>query len=165
VSDLLDLCTSNATWEVGPYAEVRVGEHVTRYVRRGTGSAVVLVGTDATTNPVVCPLIETLAPKHRLIVPQPPPTATDLGGWLRAFIEGIGLAEVALIAGQSSAHAATDLAASDDFTIRKLVVLPTAASNGNGIHASDRILWVDASWPPTDAVARIATFISDEAAA
>ncbi len=164
VSDLLDLCTSNATWEVCPYAEVRVGEHVTRYVRRGTGPSVVLVGADAKANPVVCPLIERLAPNHRLIVPQPPSTASDLTDWLRGFIEGIGLTQIVVVAGEPSADAAAELATLDDFTIRKLVLLPKSSSNGNGKHRSERILCVDAHWPTTDAVARIASFIADEAA-
>ena len=165
MSDLLDLCTSNATWDVGPHAEVRVGEHVTRYVRRGTGPSVVLVGADASTSPVVLPLITKLAPKHRLIVPQTP-VADDLASWLRGFIEGIGLSEIALIAGDAPAVAATELAVADDFTIRRLVVLgQSTTASSNGSHSSGRILWVDAGWSPEDAVTRIASFIADEAAA
>ena len=57
MSDLLSLCTSNATWHSGPCAEVRVGEHVTRYVRRGSGPSVVLIGADAKANPVWGPLV------------------------------------------------------------------------------------------------------------
>ena len=166
MSDLLDLCTSNATWDIGPHAEVRVGEHVTRYVRRGTGPAVVLIGADASTNPVVLPLITKLAPNHRLIVPQTP-AADDLASWLRGFIEGIGLAEVALIAGDAPAAAATELAGTDDFTIRKLVVLPrsSAEAGSNGKHSTERILWVDAAWSADDAVTKITSFIEDEVAA
>jgi hypothetical protein len=166
VSDLLDLRTLHATWDVGPHAEVRVGEHVTRYVRRGTGPSVVLVGADANTNPVVLPLITKLAPNYRLIVPQTP-TADDLASWLRGFIEGLGLAEIALIAGDAPVAAAAELAATDDFTIRKLVVLPHTSPqpDSNGKDGSDRILWVDTAWTPDEAVARIATFIADEAAA
>ena len=166
MSDLLDLVTSNATWHVGPYAEVRVGEHVTRYVRRGTGPSVVLVGADANTNPVVLPLITTIAPNHRLIVPQTP-AADDLASWLRGFIEDLGLAEIALITGDIPAAAATELAATDDFTIRKLVVLPqrSAQVRSNSRHSSDRILWVDAAWSADMAVTRITSFIADEAAA
>ena len=50
MSNLLDLCTANPTTQLGPCAEVRVGEHVTRYVRRGTGPSVVVVGADACTD-------------------------------------------------------------------------------------------------------------------
>ena len=166
MSDLLDLCTSNATWQVGPYAEVRVGDHVTRYVRRGTGPAVVLVGADASANPVVLPLITKLAPNHRLIVPQTP-AAVDFASWLRGFIEGIGLAEIALITGDVPAGAADELAATDDFIIRKLVVLPQRShlTSSNEKLSSNRILWVDRSWATDDATTRIASFIADEAAA
>lgn len=166
MSDLLDLCTSNATWQVGPFAEVRVGDHVTRYVRRGTGPSVVLVGTDANTNPVVLPLITKLAPHHRLIVPETP-AADDLANWLRGFIEGIGLAHIAVITGDVPAAAAAELATTDDFTIRKLVVLKQSSTqpSSNGAHSSDRILWTDPEWAPDDAATRIASFIADEAAA
>ena len=166
MSDLLDLCTSSETWNVGPYAEVRVGDHVTRYVRRGTGPSVVLVGTDANASPVVLPLITKLAPNHRLIVPQTPVT-DDLANWLRGFVEGLGLSGIALISGDGPAAAATELATIDEFTIRKLVVLPkrSVQASSNGKHSSDRILRVDAAWSPDDAVTRIASFIADEAAA
>ena len=165
MSDLLDLYTSNATWQVGPFAEVRVGDHVTRYVRRGTGPAVVLVGADANTHAIVLPLITTLAPNHRLIVPQTPATG-DLANWLRGFIEGLGLADVSLITGDVAAVAATELAATDDFTIRKLVVLPRSTpASSNGKHSSARILWADSAWSTDEAIARITSFISDEVAA
>lgn len=165
MSDLLDLCTSNATWQVGPCAEVRVGDHVTRYIRRGTGPSVVLVGADVNTNPVVLPLITKLAPNHRLIVPQTP-AAENLAIWLRGFVEGLGLTEIALITGDVPAPAATELAAIDHFTIRKLVVLPQLSpASSNGKHSTDRILWVKPSWSPDDAAARIAAFIADEGAA
>ena len=61
MSDLSDLCNPSATWHDGPCAEVRVGDHAIRYVRRGTGSSVVVVGADAHANPLWLPLIEILA--------------------------------------------------------------------------------------------------------
>jgi hypothetical protein len=128
VSDLLNLFVPNATWRDGPCAEVRVGDHVIRYVRRGTGSSIVVVGGDSDANPGWRQLIQNLAASHRVIVTQPPPVDADVSSWLRGFIEGVGLTSVTLIAGGTVAEAATDVASADDFTVRKLILLPVDGS-------------------------------------
>src|SRR5215207_4483304 len=115
VSNLLDLCTATSTTPLGPCAEVRVGEHVTRYVRRGSGPSVVVVGANTHANPVWAPLVERLVASHRVVVPQPPSDGTDVGTWLRGFVEGIGLTSIVLIAGDAASAAALDLANTDDF--------------------------------------------------
>jgi hypothetical protein len=168
VSNLLDLCTADSTTRLGPCAEVRVGEHVTRYVRRGTGPSVVVVGADAQASPVWSPLVEQLVGSHRVVVPQQPPEGADVGTWLRGFIEGIGLTAIVLIAGGAATSASLDLTASDDFTVRRLVLLPTAGENGNtpeagrvdGQTAVDRMLWVVPDWSTADALQRIESFIA-----
>jgi hypothetical protein len=168
VSNLLDLCTADSTTRLGPCAEVRVGEHVTRYVRRGTGPSVVVVGADAQASPVWSPLVEQLVESHRVVVPQQPPEGADVGTWLRGFIEGIGFTAIVLIAGGAATAASLDLTASDDFTVRRLVLLPTAGENGDtpdagrvdGQTAVDRMLWVLPDWTTADALQRIESFIS-----
>ena len=168
MSNLLDLCTADSTTRLGPCAEVRVGEHVTRYVRRGTGPSVVVVGADAQASPVWSPLVEQLVGTHRVVVPQQPPEGADVGTWLRGFIEGIGLTAIVLIAGGAATAASVDLTASDDFTVRRLVLLPTAGENGHtpdagrvdGQTAVDRMLWVLPDWSTTDALQQIESFIS-----
>ena len=168
MSNLLDLCTADSTTRLGPCAEVRVGEHVTRYVRRGTGPSVVVVGADAQASPVWSPLVEQLVRTHRVVVPQQPPEGADVGTWLRGFIEGIGLSAIVLIAGGAATAASLDLTASDDFTVRRLVLLPTAGENGHtpaagrvdGQTAVDRMLSVLPEWTTADALQRIESFIS-----
>lgn len=168
MSSLLDLCTADSTTRLGPCAEVRVGEHVTRYVRRGTGPSVVVVGADAQASPVWSPLVEQLVESHRVVVPQQPPEGADVGTWLRGFIEGIGLTAIVLIAGGAATAASLDLTASDDFTVRRLVLLPRAGENGDtpdtrrvdGQTAVDRMLWVLPDWTTADALQRIESFIS-----
>jgi hypothetical protein len=168
VSNLLDLCTADSTTRLGPCAEVRVGEHVTRYVRRGTGPSVVVVGADAQASPVWSPLVEHLVESHRVVVPQQPPEGADVGTWLRGFIEGIGLTAIVLIAGGAATAASVDLTASDDFTVRRLVLLPPAGENGDtpdtgrvdGQTAVDRMLSVAPEWSTADALQRIESFIS-----
>jgi hypothetical protein len=145
---------------------VRVGEHVTRYVRRGSGPSVVVVGADVEANPLWTPLVEQLTAAHRVVVPQAPPTGTDVSAWLRGFIEGIGLSSIVLIAGSTASSAALDLATTDDFTVRRLILLPSGESNGVGTTdrsmgpAADRTLWVLPDWSHTESLSRIARFVA-----
>jgi hypothetical protein len=158
VSDPLDLRTVNATWHAGPCAEVRVGEHVTRYVRRGNGPCVILLGADADTAPVWGPLVDLLSGTHRLVVPQRPPQCVDSTGWLRGFIEGTGLTSVAIIAGGTLAEAALELAATDDFAVRKLVVMTDATASLD--EANSRVLRVLPRWDPDEALRRVSEFLA-----
>jgi hypothetical protein len=168
VSNLLDLCTANSTTPLGPCAEVRVGEHVTRYVRRGSGPSVVVVGANVQATPALAPLVERLAASHRVVVPQPPPAGVDVSIWLRGFIEGIGLSSIVLIAGGDASAAAVDLATTDDFTVRCLILLPTH-SNGAGPSPVDsrglsnavtgRTLPLLPEWTPAETITQVEDFI------
>jgi hypothetical protein len=160
VSELLDLRTVNATWHLGPCAEVRVGEHVTRYVRRGSGPSVVLLGADVEANPLWEALLESVAAKHRVVVPQLPPAGIDRSAWLRGFIEGLGLTSVVLIAGGALCEAALDLATVDDFTVRKLVLLPERPTSVG--YSGARALWIQPEWSQTDALQRVQDFLRAE---
>ena len=169
MSDLLDYCATTAAWASGKCAEVRVGDHVTRYVRRGSGSPVVIVGANADRSGVWAPLVNALAGNHRLIIPQLPLSEPDVASWLRSFIEGIGLSSVALIAGGNTHVPALSLAAGDDFTVRKLVLVEDGESNDGhatslGAEAStsdpSRTLRVPASWQPGEAAERVQRFIA-----
>ena len=111
-------------------------------------------------NPLWSPLLESLAATHRVIVPQLPPDGVDQSTWLREFIEGLGLSAVVLIAGPALCEAALDLAAVDDFTVRKLVLLP-------GDHAAvgysgARALWVEPESSQVDALQRVRNFLDTE---
>jgi hypothetical protein len=159
VSDLLSLCTANATWHLAPCAEVRVGDHVTRYVRRGTGPSVVLVGADATVNPLWVPLVERLETGHRVVAPQPPPADADVATWLRGFIEGLGLSSVVLIAGNGSSAAALEVATADDFLVRKVVIMPQGDDPVSAVE-TERTLVVPSDATNDESLKRIETFIA-----
>jgi len=160
VSDLLDLRTVNATLHSGPCAEVRVGEHVTRYVRRGSGPSVVVLGRDAETGPFWGPLVERLGARFRVIVPQPPSQDIDTSEWLRGFIEGLGVSSIALLAGAGFRDAALDLAAVDDLTVRRLVLLPDDAASVGG--SGCRTLRILPDWELSEAIRRVEQFLSNE---
>ena len=160
VSNLLDLRTINATWHLGPFAEVRVGEHVTRYVRRGSGPAVVLLAPDIEVNPIWVPLVESLTPGHRLFIPEPLPAGPHSLACLRGFIEGIGLSAITLVAGGASAASALELATGDDFTVRKLVLL---TSDGVPLSLLDgRVFQVRPEWSPAESVERTLEFLGSD---
>ena len=160
MSDLLDLRTVNEAWHVGPCAEVRVGEHVTRYVRRGSGPSVVLLGAQPESSPIWRSLVEWLGSSHRVTIPQAPSDDSDTGEWLRGFIEGLGLTAFALFAGAEFRAAALDLTTADDFTVHKLVLLPDQHSSAG--ESSDRVLWILPDWSPAEASTRVETFLSTE---
>lgn len=157
MSDLLDLRAVNASFALGPCAEVRVGEHAIRYVRRGSGPSVVLLDADADASPLWGRLVDVLASGHRIVIPQPPPDAADTSAWLRDFVEGLGLSSCVMVAGPALIGAALDLVAIDDFTVRKLILV----ANGDSLVAnlSPRVLWIDANGPLDDALRRIDRFI------
>lgn len=154
MSELLDLRSVNATWHLGPCAEVRVGEHVTRYVRRGSGPSVVLLGADAEANPMWEVVVGSLAGNHRLVIPQPPPDDADASSWLRGFVEGLGVSSCVLVAGGSLTDAALELATADDLTVRKLVLLGASATPSN------RVLVIKPDLAPDDAKSLVREFLS-----
>ena len=160
MSDLLDLRTVNEAWHVGPCAEVRVGEHVTRYVRRGSGPSVVLLGAEAESNAMWRSLVEWLGSNYRITIPQAPSDGADRSEWLRGFIEGLGLSAFILVASTEFRAAALDLATADDLTVHKLVLLPDPSSPIR--QSTSRELWIGPAWTPTEALRHMETFLSTE---
>lgn len=166
MSDLLDICTGPASWHLGRCAEVRAGDHVTRYVRRGSGSPpIVVVGANGEHEPIWAPLVETLAATHRIVVPQPPQADADYIAWLRGFVEGIGLSAVVLIAGGVTCGPAIELATSDAFTFCGVVLVP---HNGeppirpehDGQASLPRTLILLPEWTAGEVVQRVEQFIA-----
>ena len=112
------------------------------------------VGADAKANPVWEPLVERLELGHRIVVPQPPPVSADITAWLRGFIEGLGLSDVVLIAGNGTSSAALELASTDDFLVRKLVLMPNAG-DPVGTASSERTLFGGRTSRPPDQLRQI----------
>ena len=160
MSDLLDLHTVNEAWHVGPCAEVRVGEHVTRYVRRGSGPGAVLLGPELERGPMWRSIVEWLRSSYRITIPQAPSDGIDTGEWLRGFIEGLGLTAFVLFADGEFRAAALELTSADDFTVRKLVLLPDQGSPVGP--SSSRVLWIRPEWPPGEALGHVEKFLSTE---
>ena len=160
MSDLLDLRSVNEAWHVGPCAEVRVGDHVTRYVRRGSGPSAVLLGAESESSPMWRSLVEWLGSSYRITIPQAPSDGTDASEWLRGFIEGLGLSAFVLFASPEFRAAALDLATVDDLTVHKLVLLADKSPPVG--ESSSRVLWILPGWTLADASRRIEMFLSTE---
>jgi hypothetical protein len=115
----------------------------------------VLLGADDEANVVWGPLVESLGPHYRLVVPQLPSADVDATTWLRALIEGLGLATCTLITGPLFSDAAVELLTSADANVEKIVVLDAATDA-----ASDpRVLRVEPTWSPERAIDEIEQFI------
>jgi len=157
VSDVLDLRAVNAAFSFGPCAEVRVGEHAIRYVRSGSGPCVMLLGAADEANPLWAPLVDALASRHRIVIPQPPADSVDASAWLRCFAEGLGLSSSVLITGPTLAGAALNLANADDITVRKVVVIGDDHSPSGT--ASSHTLWIEPDCPVSEALRRVHAFL------
>jgi hypothetical protein len=105
-------------------------------------------------------LVEWLGSNYRITIPQAPSDGTDASEWLRGFIEGLGLSAFVLFAGAEFRAAALDLAAADDLTVHKLVLLPD--QNSRASESSSRVLWISPGWTPAEALRQIETFLSTE---
>ena len=92
-------------------AEVRAAGVTTRYRRAGTGPALLLL-CDAS-DPRFAPLLEALAPSHRVIAPVCGPdddVACSLLDRLTSFLDGLGLATALVVGVGRSAGPAAALA-------------------------------------------------------
>lgn len=87
------LPTTPAEW-----AEVHAGDVVIRYRRLGRGRTVLALRPPGVGLAAPWPeLLDALAAGHRLIVPEPPTGEADSVGWLGAFLEGLGCADVVIV--------------------------------------------------------------------
>ena len=91
------------------WAEIRTREQVIRYRRVGAGYPVLVLAEQQEICPTVVSAL-TQAGAVRLIMPELPVETVHVAGWAADFLEGIGATSVALLATQSFAGAAIELA-------------------------------------------------------
>lgn len=154
----------------GGCAEVRVGGHVMRYLRRGTGSPVVVLDDPAASGWLWPELIDVLASRTRTILPEPPGPDIDFVSWMRGFLEGIGACEAAVVAAGPFCLPALELALLGPGVLSRLVLVPdgsaeetglTGALEGSGTGNGSRlpILVVRRQHPAPDSLALIERFL------
>ncbi|HEU4565746.1 MAG TPA: hypothetical protein VFS05_13890 [Gemmatimonadaceae bacterium] len=150
------------------WAEVRAAERVTRYIRLGAGRPVVVLQGAAREDDLWPELLGTIAARCRVILPVAPEPDLSFGGWVRDFLDGLGLTPVALIAAGGYCAPALELALADTDRVACVVLVPGAGDAGEllalGQAAATRLLLLPREHPGWQAVARIERFIIPDAA-
>lgn len=113
-------------------AEVRAGEHVVRYMHRGTGRPVLLLPPSVSADPLWMALADALCERFRVIVPELPP-GDDGAAPLQAFLEGMGASGIAVVAVDGLCVPALELVlAQSEQIARTVLVTSGAAADGEG---------------------------------
>lgn len=112
-------------------AEVRAKHSVTRYRRVGSGNPVILLDSGDGPDRLWPQLDAALSECCRLLVPEPPPSGTDVTAWLTCFLDGLGLERAALVAADRFCLPMLELALLDGDRVERLVLV----AEGEGGHA------------------------------
>lgn len=167
MSDPLDLSTATAESHFGRCAEVRVGDRVTRYVRRGSGLPVIIIGLNDESGPVCARLAAALLDGVRLIAPEPTVSPADFVPWLRGFVEGIGATSAAVIVGGIWWAAAAELQCGGAGDFRALIIVPPDTTSEADFRAATEAhrnttvptVWVRPEWTHDEALRRVEEII------
>src|SRR6185503_13188725 len=92
------------------WAEVRAHHRVTRYRRSGAGRALLLLRSNEEAEALWPELLDALHEAFRLIMPEVPPEGGDAADWLADFMEGLGMPNVCVVASDTLALPALELA-------------------------------------------------------
>lgn len=111
------------------HAEVRVGDSVTKYLRAGTGRPVLLLGSFEPPFQAWPGLTAELAGNFRLIAPQLPANRDQFAAWVRAFLDGLGLLKVSIVATDDVGVAAIGFALLENERVDRLALLSNDRSN------------------------------------
>lgn len=104
-------------------AVVRVGATITEYLRSGRGRPVLMLRPPEPTGPLWDELLATTAGSLKVIVPEVMPQADDPAAWFAAFLDGLGLQQVAVVAHGVHASLTYDLAARDPERISRCILI------------------------------------------
>jgi len=105
-----------------PHAEIRAHDQVMRYRRLGIGRSLLFL--DSPTKVEICSeLRDALTGAFRLIVPDLPAADVHLAGWLADFLEGIGCANIGIIAAEQFCVTAIELALLGEDQIGRVVIV------------------------------------------
>ena len=115
------------------WAQVRVAERVTRYVRRGAGHPVLLLRAQGDDCPLWPALVDALAARCRVILPEAPEADVGFASWIRGFVDGVGCLPVTLIAAGEFSLPALELALLDVDRLARLVLMPCGDAEEAGL--------------------------------
>jgi len=152
------------------WAEVRAHDQVMRYHRTGAGRAVVLVRAADGSHPPWPELLDALGDGFRLIAPEVP-AGGDVAAWLSRFLEGLGVARVAVVAAEPYCLPALELALLDADRVGHVVLVaggPAAQGGLAGMVATScgerplRLLVVRRALAAPDVLPGVLRFLADD---
>jgi pimeloyl-ACP methyl ester carboxylesterase len=118
----------DATW-----AEVRAHDHVMRYRRSGAGQALLLLSPAESGDALWPELADALATGFRVIRPEIPDDGADVAAWLADFLEGLGVARVAVLACDGFCLPALELALLGADQVARLALVPGGRAGDTGL--------------------------------
>jgi pimeloyl-ACP methyl ester carboxylesterase len=131
---------------VGTLAEVRAHDQVMRYRRAGAGRPIVMLRS-AGAEPFWPELDADLVSRFRVITPELPADCDDVAAWVAAFLEGVGLDRVLLVAADSCCLPALELVLLDGCQVEGLVLVPAGAVGETGLDGTLAGTFASASVP------------------
>jgi pimeloyl-ACP methyl ester carboxylesterase len=153
------------------FAQVRSADFTTRYIRVGAGQPVVIVDSTMSPSSLWPDLLGRLAEGRRVIVPEVHAAGDRFVGWLRSFLDGMGLPPVTLVATGELCVPALEFALLEPERIQRLVLVPSGNAEETGLASvmtpslgstSVSMLVVRRDCPAVDAVALIERFLRGE---
>lgn len=163
-----------STTRTGGTAEVRGAGRVVRYRRLGEGPRVLLLAPPGDAAEPWPGLLDRLARRHCLLVPELPADRRDLAGCLPVLLDGLGASGLAVIAVGMPGIAALELVLRDADRITHLVLVPDGAGDESVLEGSVAsafggapvpLLIVRAGTPADEATARLDGFLAGGASA
>lgn len=114
-------------------AEVRAHDQVMRYHRAGAGRPLVLLRSAAGPDALWPELEEQLVARFRVFTPELPADCEDVAGWVKDFLEGVGLDRVVVVAADPCCLSALELALLGAAQIERLVLVPGGLTGETGL--------------------------------
>jgi pimeloyl-ACP methyl ester carboxylesterase len=124
---------SSSIHPTGTLAEVRAHDQVMRYHRAGAGRPIVLLRAAEGRESIWPELDAQLVARYRVFTPELPPDCGDVAGWMKDFLEGVGLDRVLLVAADPCCLAALELALLGPEQIERLVLVPEGRAGETGL--------------------------------
>jgi hypothetical protein len=108
------------------WAQVYAREHVTRYLRRGTGRPIVALSDDTASDAPWPVLAAALSARYRVLLPEIPAGAAGAGfaAWLDGFLDGVGAEPVSLVAFGGRCAEVLAFADEDAGRLARVVLVP-----------------------------------------
>ncbi|MFL5617453.1 MAG: alpha/beta fold hydrolase [Gemmatimonadaceae bacterium] len=104
-----------------------------RYQRAGAGRPVIVL-CGASEVDALWPELDTeLVSRFRVITPEIPADCDDVAAWVAAFLEGVGLDRVVVLAAESCCLSALELALFNAYLVERLVLVPAGAVSETGL--------------------------------